>query len=207
MLPCVDSDVRSNYFSTLRNLLEIDLLPIALASTLSYRLRSDQPDVVAIASEEFSAPIWKNNNSLEEMLSDIPTVLFTQEIDTKIRKRASRLHIHSLLPLDVNPHQIHAAITAAATGLTVGLKQMEDTPLDWNEFADESPSIVEHLTAREMEVLRLMSGGYGNKQIASRLNISEHTAKFHVSSVLAKLGAASRTEAVTLGITRGLVAI
>jgi DNA-binding CsgD family transcriptional regulator len=60
---------------------------------------------------------------------------------------------------------------------------------------------------RETEVLRLMAGGQSNRQIAARLGISEHTAKFHVSSVLAKLGAASRTEAVTIGITRGLVAI
>jgi DNA-binding NarL/FixJ family response regulator len=48
-----------------------------------------------------------------------------------------------------------------------------------------------------------MASGLGNKEIASRLDISEHTVKFHVSSVLAKLGAASRTEAVTIGIVRG----
>jgi len=49
--------------------------------------------------------------------------------------------------------------------------------------------------------------GQGNKEVAARLNVSEHTVKFHVSSVLAKLGARSRTEAVTIGILRGLVAI
>jgi DNA-binding NarL/FixJ family response regulator len=53
----------------------------------------------------------------------------------------------------------------------------------------------------------LIANGRSNKQIASQLRISEHTAKFHVSSVLAKLGASSRTEAVSLGILRGLVAI
>jgi DNA-binding NarL/FixJ family response regulator len=52
-----------------------------------------------------------------------------------------------------------------------------------------------------------MALGLGNKEIAARLDISEHTAKFHVSSILAKLGAASRTEAVTIGMTLGLVAI
>jgi DNA-binding NarL/FixJ family response regulator len=56
-------------------------------------------------------------------------------------------------------------------------------------------------------VLRLMALGLGNKEIAARLDISEHTAKFHVSSILAKLGAASRMEAVTIGMTLGLVAI
>jgi DNA-binding CsgD family transcriptional regulator len=53
----------------------------------------------------------------------------------------------------------------------------------------------------------LMARGYRNKQLAAMLDISEHTAKFHVSSVLAKLGARTRTEAVTIGMTRGLVAI
>jgi DNA-binding CsgD family transcriptional regulator len=71
----------------------------------------------------------------------------------------------------------------------------------------EAMRITEDLTAREVEVLRLMARGYRNKQLAVQLNISEHTAKFHVSSVLAKLGARTRTEAVTIGMTRGLVAI
>jgi DNA-binding NarL/FixJ family response regulator len=86
--------------------------------------------------------------------------------------------------------------------------QEEDEHTDWtatDERLVEEP--VEHLTARETVVLRLMALGHGNKEIASRLGISEHTAKFHVSSVLAKLGAVSRTEAVTMGIMRGLVAI
>ena len=52
-----------------------------------------------------------------------------------------------------------------------------------------------------------MALGQGNKEVAAQLNVSEHTVKFHVSSVLAKLGARSRTEAVTIGILRGLVAI
>jgi DNA-binding NarL/FixJ family response regulator len=49
--------------------------------------------------------------------------------------------------------------------------------------------------------------GKGNKEVAAQLNLSEHTVKFHVSSVLAKLGARSRTEAVTIGMLRGMVAI
>jgi DNA-binding NarL/FixJ family response regulator len=83
----------------------------------------------------------------------------------------------------------------------------EHTPWDAaNEGFGEEP-LTEHLTVRETVVLRLMAFGHGNKEIASQLKISEHTVKFHVSSILAKLGAASRTEAVTIGIMRGLVAI
>jgi DNA-binding NarL/FixJ family response regulator len=65
--------------------------------------------------------------------------------------------------------------------------------------------LAEPLTRREREVLQMLAAGLGNKEIASRLDISDHTAKFHVGSILGKLGAASRTEAVALGIRRGLV--
>jgi DNA-binding NarL/FixJ family response regulator len=64
---------------------------------------------------------------------------------------------------------------------------------------------VEELTPREVEVLRLLADGLGNKEVALRLGISDHTVQFHISSILAKLGAGSRTEAVTLGIRRGLI--
>ena len=65
--------------------------------------------------------------------------------------------------------------------------------------------LIEPLTPRESEVLQMLASGLANKEIATRLAISEHTVKFHVASILGKLGAASRTEAVTLGIRRGLV--
>ena len=61
------------------------------------------------------------------------------------------------------------------------------------------------LTAREMDVLRLMAQGLGNRSIGRALAISSHTAKYHVAAVLAKLGAHTRAEAVSLGIRRGLV--
>ncbi len=65
----------------------------------------------------------------------------------------------------------------------------------------------EPLTARETEVLTMLAEGLGNKRIAARLGISEHTVKFHVASVLGKLSATSRTEAVTIGVRAGLIMI
>jgi two-component system, NarL family, nitrate/nitrite response regulator NarL len=70
---------------------------------------------------------------------------------------------------------------------------------------DDTP--VEPLTRRELEVLRLMAQGLGNKQIAERLGITEHTAKFHVHTILGKLSTQSRTEAVVRAAQRGLIAI
>ena len=65
----------------------------------------------------------------------------------------------------------------------------------------------EALTVREREVLELLSRGLPNKLIARRLQISEHTVKFHVSSIYAKLGASSRTDAVSRGVRRGLITL
>ena len=65
------------------------------------------------------------------------------------------------------------------------------------------PSVA--LTPREIEVLRLLADGTSNKMIAHRLGISDHTVKFHVTSILTKLNAGSRTEAVTMGVRMGLV--
>jgi len=61
------------------------------------------------------------------------------------------------------------------------------------------------LTLRERDVLAMLARGLANKRIAERLSLSEHTVKFHVASILAKFGASTRTEAVTIGVRRGLV--
>ena len=68
-------------------------------------------------------------------------------------------------------------------------------------------SIIEPLTAREKEVLQFMAKGLANKQIAVSLNISEHTVKFHLSSMYAKFGVSSRTEAIRRGIDLGLISL
>jgi NarL family two-component system response regulator YdfI len=63
------------------------------------------------------------------------------------------------------------------------------------------------VTPRELEILEMMAEGMSNLTIAARLKISRHTVKFHVASVLTKLGARSRTEAVTAGVRQGLIVL
>jgi DNA-binding NarL/FixJ family response regulator len=75
------------------------------------------------------------------------------------------------------------------------------------EAAVETSAAGVSLTPREAEVLRLLSEGLANKEIASRLSFSTHTAKFHVESILRKLGAANRAEAVMEGIRQGLLGL
>lgn len=70
------------------------------------------------------------------------------------------------------------------------------------EYREEAP-----LTTRELEVLGLLAGGMANKQIADRLGVTAHTAKFHVESVLHKLSASNRAEAVMEGVRRGLLGL
>jgi two-component system, NarL family, response regulator YdfI len=73
----------------------------------------------------------------------------------------------------------------------------------FNSGGPKPPAVA--LTPREIEVLRLLADGASNKLIAHKLGISDHTVKFHVTSILSKLNAGTRTEAVTLGIRMGLV--
>jgi DNA-binding NarL/FixJ family response regulator len=212
VLPCFDSHAWRLSIAALRSMVGVDLLSFASASTFVYRALSDEPDAIVIATEDFGTVAWRNDIDPIDVLSSTPTVLLSGRIDALLRKRAAALHIRSVLPLNVTSNQLLAAIQATVTGLAVTwepIGQSEDASTASNraDGIGRAEGLTEHLTARERGVLRLMALGLGNKEIASRLDISEHTAKFHVSSILAKLGAGSRTEAVTIGMTRGLVAI
>jgi DNA-binding NarL/FixJ family response regulator len=200
VLPSVDQVVHANRFAALRASPEFDLLPVALPSTLLFRVQSDSPDVIVIAEGETFLARAGNRRALEEVFSDIPAVLLAAEPSAAVLRSAARIKIYSVIPLEVTAHQLVTAIAATVAGFAVTAPRPPATPANVMRIAEE-------LTAREVEVLRWMARGHTNKQLAVQLNISEHTAKFHVSSVLAKLGAQTRTEAVTIGMTRGLVAI
>ena len=106
---------------------------------------------------------------------------------------------------DIDAPALAAAVHAAAAGLIVLDPTVAGTT-GIHAHARISPA-GEALTAREQEVLELVAAGLPNKAIARDLGISEHTAKFHVGSLLGKLGAGSRTEAVTIATRRGLLPI
>jgi NarL family two-component system response regulator YdfI len=116
--------------------------------------------------------------------------------------------IRAWLPIGSSASQLGAAVVAAANDLVVLTERQATGWLHWSRSAHaENGFEVEALTPRELQVLRMLADGLGNKEIAGQLNISDHTAKFHVAQILAKLRASSRTEAVAIGMRRGLVAV
>jgi DNA-binding NarL/FixJ family response regulator len=114
------------------------------------------------------------------------------------------------LPPEADAATLAAAVRGVALGLTVvdpALIVAAGVHIHSRSLAEAAIPAGEPLTTREREVLELVAAGLPNKTIARELGISEHTAKFHVGSLLAKLGAASRTEAVTIATRRGLLAV
>ena len=133
---------------------------------------------------------------------------YDERVLTLVRQVAQ--HGWALLSTDAPAAQLQAAVSAAAQGLIVFPTSaqswlQERTPLTTAIAQRVGPE--EPLTPREQEVLELVSQGLSNKLIARRLMISEHTVKFHLSSLSTKLGASTRTEAVRKGLNHGLIAV
>jgi len=142
------------------------------------------------------------------LASDFTVILMVEPASLAASSTALGAGVRAVLPNDISADQLVAALEAAQSGLVVLHPTQVSSQVNVNGFAlwpTRSPGLEElreALTPRESEVL---ASGLGNKEIAAKLAISEHTVKFHVASILGKLGASSRTEAVSLGIRRGLV--
>jgi DNA-binding NarL/FixJ family response regulator len=134
-----------------------------------------------------------------------PVVALTHEL---IEEMPPAPAIRAWLPIGSSVTQVAAAILAAANDLVVLTQRQASEWLGGPRPAhDDAGFVLETLTPRELQVLRMLADGLGNKEIAGQLNISDHTAKFHVAQILAKLRASSRTEAVVIGMRRGLVPV
>lgn len=137
-------------------------------------------------------------------------VLFlTDDIESVRGILNSNVRTWGVLSADSAEDELAAAIAAVAEGLWVGAPGLVEGLMRFSrrgEIASEE-SLPEPLTAREKEVLQHMAEGLANKQIALELSISEHTVKFHLSSMYAKLGVSSRTEAVRRGMELGLISL
>ncbi len=164
-----------------------------LAPTLS------DADVVLVADEELLEEAALAADGTQALL------LLSGEDGSAAKLRALPLRGWGIVLPDAPLEEIEAAIAAVAQDLVVLPKPLAEQLLQEESAAVEELS--EPLSAREREVLALLGRGLSNKLIARELHISEHTVKFHVSSLYAKLGVSNRAEAVSQGARRGLISL
>jgi two-component system, NarL family, response regulator YdfI len=171
---------QASTFASLRSLLNESVVDVAMIE-------------VETDSESGMARDW-----LEEFIDEVPLVILSATPDSWTFNQIVRADRGAILSHDASADHIVHAIRAAAAGLLVFDGSSVPRPDSQDELTDD-------LTPREIQVLQLLAEGLVNREIAERLNISEHTIKFHIGSILGKLQASSRTEAVTRGLRSGLI--
>ena len=155
------------------------------------------PDVIVWdVSWETSSAV----NSLGLLPEDAPPVL-ALAVTSDQAAQARAAGAQALLSRDASPE----ALAAAAVALSHGLQVTDPALAGVSAAATPEPGSASLLTPKEQDVLKLLAEGLPNKGVASRLEVSEHTVKFHVNSIMGKLNAQSRTEAVILATRLGLL--
>jgi DNA-binding NarL/FixJ family response regulator len=184
---------------------------------------AQRPDVVLLDVDVLEREGWALLRELQDLAPGIGSLVVGDAPDDRRVANALALGARGYLLREQSPEGMAAAIRAAAQGLFVlhpntaaallnQLRSRRVLPSEdrvGDESADEASvaDLIEPLSPRELDVLRLMVRGLPNKQIAAELIITEHTVKFHIRAILAKLGASNRTEAVTLALQKGLVTL
>lgn len=166
---------------------------------LDVMLTATRPDVLLW---ELGGDPDSQLETLAERAGDLPPVVVLLP-GPALYAEARRAGALGLVARDADGETLALAVRAARRGL-----RLTDAALDGAMPGTQSPALqpeAVELTARELEVLRLVAEGLANKAIAARLGISDHTVKFHLNSVLRKLGAQSRTEAVVRATRLGLL--
>jgi DNA-binding NarL/FixJ family response regulator len=193
--------------SGLRALLAVDerIEVLTEAAMLNELDEMDGSDVLLIAGIENA--IEPLHRSLQEIQSP-PAILVLSDESNIARALASLpSRAWGLLPPDVGEEELLAAVVSVHEGLLTASPALMQPLLGLIAEITEVEEMAEELTDREAEVLQLLAQGMANKQIALRLNISEHTVKFHVSAIYSKLGVTNRTEAVRRGARLGLIVL
>lgn len=158
-----------------------------------------EADVVLLADEELLEEAAVAEDGTQAL------VLISEDDHALSRLRALPLRGWGLVLPDAPPEELAAAVSAAAQGLIVLPKPLTARLLQGSAASVEELS--DPLTAREREVLELLGRGLSNRLIARELHISEHTVKFHISSLYAKLEVSNRAEAVSQGARHGLISL
>ncbi|BCJ67390.1 response regulator [Polymorphospora rubra] len=178
-------------------------------STALAAIERDPPDVVLL---DLRMPgydgIW-TLRALRDRGIDVPVLVLTTFDDDELVLQALRAGARGYLLKDVTLEQLVGAVRTLAGGGTLVQPAITDRLLRAIQgntvVARDDPAPVRELTDRELDVLRLLASGYANKEIAEALFLAEGTVKNHVSSLLLKLGARDRTNAVLLALQHGLL--
>lgn len=168
-----------------------------------------EPDMelaaVAEAFEDVRARAAEVTVVLDADLDALPAggcvVSIVPQVEPRQLRTALRAGVRAVLPQECSAAELAAAIAGAAAGL-VCVRYADVEGLSVSNATAEPPV---SLSPRELEVLRLLADGLANKEISFRLGISEHTVKFHVNSILTRMDAATRAEAVAIGMRQGLI--
>jgi two-component system, NarL family, response regulator YdfI len=173
------------------------------AAELARRLDDHAPAIVVLALPPDASA--RALEALRGLPSVAAVVILSSNPVAAWTAKARRSGIHAVLPDDATAEELGAAIAAARAGLVVLHPDALKGSAEARATAAQGRATA--LTPRELEVLEMMAEGMSNRIIAARLGISSQTVKFHVASILAKLEAGSRTEAVTFGVRQGLIAL
>jgi DNA-binding NarL/FixJ family response regulator len=166
------------------------------------------PDVMLIDSGNLVlASAWEQLTAIQDLQERSIPILIIDDFDRVDLQLATRAGVRGILTATSTEAEIVAALSAVALGLIVFAPEAIDLFDRDGAFRSRSPSDNPEfsLTPREIEVLVRLGAGLGNKAIAQTLQISEHTVKFHISSIFQKLDVSTRTEAVAMGIRWGLI--
>jgi two-component system, NarL family, response regulator YdfI len=167
------------------------------------------PDVILLDSGSLViASVWEQLTAMHDLQARSLPILIIDDFDRVDLQLATRAGVRGILTVNSTEAEIVAALSTVALGLLVFAPEAIDLfDRQTMAFGAQSPSDYPefNLTPREIEVLVRLGSGLGNKAIAQALQISEHTVKFHISSIFQKLGVSTRTEAVALGIRLGLI--
>ncbi len=209
LVAATDIIVRVGLESILRNSPELSVVGISSSTdTLADVIAGHSPDVVLMELGRQDDESVSEKLVALNALSGAAFIILADEVQVDWTTEALRLGIRAVLPRSATAEEILHTVVTVAAGLVVLHPDVVDVllsvlPSVGRTVDDANP--VQALTPREIEVLGMLAEGLGNKAIAKRLSISEHTVKFHVSSIFTKLNATSRTEAVTLGARQGLI--
>jgi NarL family two-component system response regulator YdfI len=196
-----DSGVTARVEAVLRRDPALRVVVLDTAALATIEAERDRALVVVALSP---AAMGRVLDTLRRWRQPPAVILMTAAPEAAWGARARRAGVRAVLGRDASAEELSAAVTATRAGLLV----LHPDALSRTPAASAVPrGEPSALTAREVEILEMMAEGMSNRAIAGRLKISRHTVKFHVASILTRLGARSRTEAVTLGVRHGVISL